>query len=669
MMVAFLMMFATSCSNDLDSGMIATGETSLVSFSVETPKIASRAYDNPLKLQYAVYVVAEGEEETEVLQELEGLRVNDAVIEGGSTSIKLNLVAGKTYKVIFWAAGENAPYAVDFENKQVVVSSESAFFNEASADAFFACHEFTVADDQTDAESVTLVRPVAQLNIGTADLDVAADLGYDPEKTTVKVSKIYTTLNLLDGTVDGEKEITFTAKSNTAESSIDFPVAGYDNLAMSYMLVGLDKKVVDIEFTYYLGEMQETRTIGSVPVQRNYKTNIYGSILTKEVDVNVNLEDFWGEENVDTNLPEIAEGVKADVAEVADATIFYVDKAIGLEWIAANVGTTEGFADKKVILTADFDLTGVTTNGDSFAPIGSTGERDDRGRLVCEPFKGTFDGNGKTIKGLYQSGWDMGYEWGQYGSIGLFSELEGATVKNLVIEGMEAQVEGGDISFIAGSATGDCVFENIEIKNSKIGTYNNGIGGIIGWSGAGNYTFKNIKLGSDVVLGGLWGSFDSSIGGIVGQAEPGATYNFEKVEISCRLDAYNDVTASYQYYLYRMCGMLIGRCQKTTNIDGSNYPDLSQYNITCTDVTVNFGDWMNYHYCYGFNGSRYTRVEAGFAYGGLDTAAEGHDEACTDHMLCLPFTAIIGGDQYGVRPITELEGITVNYPASYNPEN
>lgn len=46
-------------------------------------------------------------------------------------------------------------------------------------------------------------------------------------------------------------------------------------------------------------------------------------------------------------------------------------------------------------------------------------------------------------------------------------------------------------------------------------------------------------------FGCLWGSFDSSIGGIVGQAEPGATYNFENVEINCRIDAYNDCTASY----------------------------------------------------------------------------------------------------------------------------
>ena len=107
----------------------------------------------------------------------------------------------------------------------------------------------------------------------------------------------------------------------------------------------------------------------------------------------------------------------------------------GLASLSALIAADDNnFAGKTIKLECDVDLTAVKTNGDSFAPIGSTGERDDRNRLICEPFKGTFDGQGHAIKGIYQSGWDMGYEWGQYGSIGLFAELEGATVKNVVIE-------------------------------------------------------------------------------------------------------------------------------------------------------------------------------------------------------------------------------------------
>ena len=329
--------------------------------------------------------------------------------------------------------------------------------------------------------------------------------------------------------------------------------------------------------------------------------------------------------------------------------IYSIELPSHLMWVANQNDSFEG---KELKLANDLDFKNIIYKSIGDEKNGST------------PFKGTLNGDNHTIYNLYQSGWEFGYEWGTYGSLGLFSEIEDATVKNLTIEGMESLIEGGDISFIAGSATGTCVFENITIKNSTIATYNNGCGGIIGWSGAGNYTFKNITIEEDVVLAGLWGSFDSSIGGIVGQAEPGATYNFENVEINCRLDVYNDCTASYDYYNYRMCGMIIGRCEETTTIDGVNYPDMSKYNVTCNNVTVNYGEWMNYHYCEptpGLNGGRGMRVEKGYSYDGLPADYD-HSQCVDNHMNLIPFDQLIGGDQLGVKGLKTYDGVTVVYP-------
>lgn len=309
------------------------------------------------------------------------------------------------------------------------------------------------------------------------------------------------------------------------------------------------------------------------------------------------------------------------------------------------------FEGKTITLQNDIDLGLKDEQGNpiSFEPIGNKAT-----------FSGVFDGNGHTINNLYQSGWAFGYEWGKYGSIGLFGEVKDATIKNVIINGYEAQIEGGDIGGITGSATGTCVFENIQIKNSKFGTYNNGIGGIIGWSGEGNYTFKNIHIAEDVIFGGLWGSFDSSVGGIVGQAEPApSTYSFENVYIACRLDVFNDCTASYDYYNYRMCGMIMGRLAQTTTIEGSNYPDLSKYNITCNNVTVVYGDWANYRYCRAED-ERAKRVEDGFAYTGI---AEDYDHSrCNLHCKeVIAFDQIFGGAQFGVKGIKSYQGVNVIY--------
>jgi len=343
-------------------------------------------------------------------------------------------------------------------------------------------------------------------------------------------------------------------------------------------------------------------------------------------------------------------------------TEYLITTAEQMAGLAELVSGDTTFKGVTLKLGKDIDLycedTTPSADGDplTFRPIGDHSKNG--------TFEGKFDGNGKTISNLYQNGWDLGYQWGAYGSYGLFGNVNDATIKNLTISGSESYIEGGDTSFIAGSATGKCIFENITIKDSVSATYNNGNGGIIGWSGAGNYTFKDITIAEDCVLAGLWGSFDSSIGGIVGQGEPGATYNFENVDIACRIDAYNDCTASYDYYNYRMCGMIIGRLEETTTIDGSNYPDTSKYNITCNNVTVTYGDWYNYHYCDptpGYNNGRGMRVEPGYSYDGLPSNYD-HSQCTTHHNELIPFDQIFGGDQYGVKGLKTYTGVTVNYP-------
>ncbi len=348
----------------------------------------------------------------------------------------------------------------------------------------------------------------------------------------------------------------------------------------------------------------------------------------------------------------------ADISWYNDTdTEFVITTAEQLAGLAELVNGGNTFDGKTVKLGKDISLycedTTPDADGDplTFRPIGDHSKDG--------TFEGVFDGNGKTISNLYQNGWDLGYDWYNYGSYGLFGNLNNATVKNLTLSGGESKIEGGDVSFVAGSATGTCVFENITIKDSIAATYNNGCGGIIGWSGDGEYTFKNITIAEDAVLAGLWGSFDSSIGGIVGQGEPGATYNFENVNIACRIDAYNDCTASYDYYNYRMCGMIIGRLAKTTTIDGVNYPDTSKYNINCSNVTVTYGDWANYHYCRAA-GARAMRVEPGYAYDGV--AADYDHSVCTvHHEELIAFDQIFGGDQYAVKGLKSYDGVNVIY--------
>ena len=312
-MSAFAMLFATSCVKDLATEN--AGETSTVTFSVATPEMATRAYSDgttATQLQYAVYDAAGNE--------LTDLTVTDGEIDG-STTVSLTLTTGNTYSVIFWAAAPNAPYTVDFEHKTMTVDYTEAVSNAENRDAFYKHHTFKVTGAQT--ETIELKRPFAQLNIGTADYAKAASAGYAPTHSSVTVKNIYSTLNLEYGTVANDAVVTFGENVIPSSKVESFPVAGYEYLAMNYLLVAADKALVEVEFTASNenGANAKTRTVGSVPVQRNYRTNIYGNIFTSGVDFNVVIKPEYNEPDYEADELQKAAAFGGEVTLTEDVVL------------------------------------------------------------------------------------------------------------------------------------------------------------------------------------------------------------------------------------------------------------------------------------------------------------------------------------------------------------
>ena len=350
-MVAGTMLFATSCQNDLDLGL-ETGENAIVSFSVSTPQMSTRAYSDgttATHLQYAVYD-ANG-------LILPGLTQTNATING-CTTVELQLTTGNTYSVIFWAAAEGAPYTVDFANKTMTVDYNNALSNDENRDAFYAYETFTVNGVQT--ETIELRRPFAQLNIGTADYTLSASAGYIPTHSEVTVKDLANTLNLESGAVSGETSpITFA--SNTIPSGETFPVDGHQYLAMNYILVGNEKGVVDVEFTYTDGSNAKTCTVGSVPVQRNFRTNIFGNILTSEVDINVEIIPEYNEPNLEADPLHLAAAFGGEVTlteNVALTEPLYVQANMVINLGNFTISNPNGYA-----IENNAELTINATNG------------------------------------------------------------------------------------------------------------------------------------------------------------------------------------------------------------------------------------------------------------------------------------------------------------------
>lgn len=344
-------------------------------------------------------------------------------------------------------------------------------------------------------------------------------------------------------------------------------------------------------------------------------------------------------------------------------------------------GTAEGiaadsFEGKTVKLGGDIDLSG----GVSLNPIGCgyvSGVGNSNG-VTGRAFMGTFDGQDHTIYGLYQNGWELGLSYCNLGG-GLFASVADATIKNLTISGANVVMECVEMGFVAGLAQGNCTFDNIDIYNSKIANYQRATGAIVGevsaYNGGGTCTFCNINIGSDVVVGSLWGDFDCPVGGVIGARWDDANVtkvNMTNVNVACRLDVYNDVTSSYQWYAYRRAGMLIG------NTDMADGHTATANFLTCENVVVYYGDWVNYHYC-EFNNHNsswpFVRVEAGencTAYSNprygvpndpvtgqpVEILEHNHTNG-DDHNIELKFNQLYGGGQ-GVYGQTAHSGVTTS---------
>ncbi len=194
-----------------------------------------------------------------------------------------------------------------------------------------------------------------------------------------------------------------------------------------------------------------------------------------------------------------------------------------------NKGAT--YEEKTITLMNDIDLRSVCSKEKSWKPIGYY-----KGEEESHPFKGTFNGNKKTVDYLYTNTNDD-YQ-------GLFGFIENATINETII-GSNSEITGGDLTGgVVGctskstikncgnnaviSSTGNCVGGIIgEMDNSNIeGCYNksnittgdnyNTAGGIVGYiwiNQNGEYYLKNCYNEGDITagsfVGGIMGSIDT----------------------------------------------------------------------------------------------------------------------------------------------------------------
>lgn len=354
MFVAAGMLLATSCSKD-ELETVQSGNEAQVTFSLGLENnigTRTRAISDGKSADKLIYAVFD--ENGQRISSIQQVVKENVTFPATET---LTLAKGQTYKVVFWAQdGDCKAYTVSDDMKLKLTYQETgtdgkktgAKNNDEKRDAFFKAETFTVTG--STSKEVTLKRPFAQINVGvtTEDWNAAMASGIEIEKSSVVINDAALNMNLLTGEVSGTTRATYNFDAiPTEELQVDADGDGtkesYKWLSMSYILVNDDSPSAEGEIagaqkatlnslTFELQPKSGNSIIlkeglTNVPVQRNWRTNILGKLLTG-----------------DTKFV-----IKIDPAYEDDNNLFPGGGATELAMVAKNGGT--------VTLTADVALT------------------------------------------------------------------------------------------------------------------------------------------------------------------------------------------------------------------------------------------------------------------------------------------------------------------------
>lgn len=301
--IALTSLIATSCASEEVAPVDNDGMTTL---TVKLPDdMASRAFNSGTQARNLYVAIYEADGDKCLFSNFggttgaNGMKVTNFNGTDLTTTIKVSLVKNKTYDIYCWAQSytmdAESPYQWDETHKSISVTYPSEMTNyDEGRDAFYG-KLTSFQSGVTANHSITLKRPFAQINVGTNDLQAYKYAsGNNAPVFGMTVKGAATSVNLDTDAVSGSANaVIATAASST--TTFEASVTGLSYLAMGYVLPGESLMEVDLNVD---GDA-DFATYTSVPSQMNYRTNIYGALLTNPEVFNVEIAPaFAGNNNV-----------------------------------------------------------------------------------------------------------------------------------------------------------------------------------------------------------------------------------------------------------------------------------------------------------------------------------------------------------------------------------
>lgn len=196
---------------------------------------------------------------------------------GTSANVSMTLAQNQTYHFVFWAYHYDPSQELKFYDLRNLTAirmnpiSEPITLNQAEAmDAFFAVQEH-VTLVRNKNYPIEMVRPLAQINVGTSGTPMHASFTAKAAPNTFRPFK---------NRVSGSADFTWEFSEITAEQ---FPAGGkdYTYLAMGYVFAPVTATTIAAELTLTEAGKSVTLEFPQVEIAANKRSNIAGR-LSKE---------------------------------------------------------------------------------------------------------------------------------------------------------------------------------------------------------------------------------------------------------------------------------------------------------------------------------------------------------------------------------------------------
>ena len=275
MMLALMMVGLQSCSDDLqEMGDVEVSFTATLPTDTRTRSFGKAEQVNTLLV--GIFKKGVSDEHTNSGGSWSYYEIDRKFfpISGTSIDVSLSLAQNQTYSFVFWAYDSNRNiYDIDDLTaiKMNTLPNPITFSEAEASDAFFATKEDIIITGSR-SYSIELVRPLAQINVGTTGKVMQASFTAKSAPDT-----FHPFTNTVSGTVD------FTWNfSNTTTETFSADGTAYNYLAMGYLFAPTTATNISAELTLKDGNANKTVEFPQVEIEANQRSNIAGNFTPTE---------------------------------------------------------------------------------------------------------------------------------------------------------------------------------------------------------------------------------------------------------------------------------------------------------------------------------------------------------------------------------------------------